>query len=128
MFYNYAMIPINFKYDDCDRIHIRRVLIEYKTTHQEEKVIYYNDTTLVDVDAYFLDKESSHQYIFDNDGYTLIDCLSEDCLPYLVKGILQNKRKYHSFDVEDAKYQAILFIAKSNEEAIKKFHTREELK
>lgn len=124
----YAMIPINFKYDENDNLLVRRVLIEYKNKTQEKNVIYYENTTLVDVDAYFLDKTKSHQYVFDNDGYTLIDVLDDKALLYVLKSLVQAKRKYHSFDNSNEKVKAILFIAKNDNDARKRFHEREELR
>lgn len=124
----YAMIPINYKYDENDNLLVRRVLIEYKTKTQEDNIIYYNDTTLIDVDAYFLDKTKSHQYVFDNDGYTLVDVLDDKALLYALKGITSNKRRYHSFDTINKESQAILFIAKNDDIARKRFHEREEMR
>ena len=124
----YAMIPINFKYDENNNLLVRRVLIEYQTKVSDTTnahVIYYKDTRLIDVDSYFLDKNNSHQYTFDDDGYTLVDVLNDNCY---TQDIYATKREYHSFDLKDSKYQAILFIAKDDSVARKKFHEREEFR
>ena len=131
MVYNYAMIPINFKYDENDKLHIRRVLIEYKKLRKDEfnrDIYYYDDTRLIDVDPYFLDKSKSHQYIFEDDGYTLMDVRGDDYALYLLRGLIKDKRTYHSFEMSNSNYKAILFNASTDEEALKKFHEREELK
>lgn len=127
----YAMIPINYKYDENDNLLVRRVLIEYKSTTHENNIvdtIYYNDTTLIDVDSYFLDKTKSHQYIFDNDGYTLVDAMDDKALLYVFGGLVNAKRKYHSFSNVSKEVSAILFIAKNDDDARKRFHEREEMR
>lgn len=136
----YAMVAINRKHDEKGRLHYRRVLISYKGKPVKEKVnnnivkIIYRNTRIVDVDPYFKNETSSHRYAFENDGYSLVDCAYD-----YASEILEEKRPYHSyiysgFDICDWSDGTLKitgsseFKAKSDEEAIKIFNERKELR
>ena len=72
----YAMVPICTKYDDDDNLHVRRILIEYKTCRKDRKFGYYGQknfggTRFIAADPYFSKKDASHKYTFEDDGYRL---------------------------------------------------------
>ena len=121
----FAMIPINRKYDENNNLLVRRVLISYTKKYKKrlcgESITYFTGTKIVETDNYF--KEShSHTYKFEDKGYTLLDCQNE--LKEMYPESLYKLRLYHAGSLVDA----ILFKAKSNEEAIEIFNNRKELR
>ena len=138
---NYAMIAINRKEDEAGKVHIRRVLISYKgrPTIGDFGIKYFHNTRLIAVDPYFEDTTRSHQYKFEDDGYTLISNDGPNAFLYVFKPELFKKRTYHIlphggeeiWDYSEDKLVLtgyVRFKAKSDEEAIKIFHERKELR
>ena len=117
---NYAMIPINRKYDKEDKRHVRRILISYREKFNNE----YLDVKVVDKDPYFKDPNSSHQYVFEEEGYKMIKN------SYINNGdnhLIDELRPY--LHIRDDFYDiSIEFKAKSDDEAIKIFNERDELR
>ena len=132
----YVMIGINRAVEDGVP-YIRRVLIRYKGRPTKGKFgsLYYKSTKLLAVDSYFKEVQS-HTYLFDDDGYTLIDCTNpETKQQYIDKGILGVKRQYHTCQLEDTIWfkgndspMPTRFKAKNDEEAIKLFNEREDFR
>jgi len=128
----YVMLSINGKEVDGD-IYVRRVLLEYKNKDFEVSkggtpVCFYKGTRFVEKDNYFRDVSKNNQYEFHDDHYTLTKT------NYAHNRFLEGEqRQYHSFafDTDDPYYKAlgpIEFEADSDEEAIKKFVERDELR
>ncbi len=119
----YAMVVICCKSDDNGNPLVRRVLISYsfKTKKRRECEIVYHRTRLLEVDPYFKNSKSSHQYEFKNDGYFLKSG-AEDYASELIG----KKRKYHYHDTPwfPGVYAPIEFKAKKDHEAIEKFNSR----
>ena len=133
----YAMVTINHKYDDKDNLLVRRVLISYESKEkapEKEDVVNYTGTRFVAKDDYFSDKSKSHQYNFHDANYELTKVTNEWREAETKIGLVQAKRPYHYYvDVNLSsvwpKYaDPIEFEAETDEEAIKKFHEREELR
>lgn len=120
----YAMVAINTKTED-DGVHIRRVLVSYKSKRKNKYgITNYCGTKFLASDPYFSKKDASHKYIFEDDYYQLkpLDIFNELSLAYMVTNIYE-KRKYHiipGFEIE--------FEADNNETAITEFNEREELR
>ena len=70
---NYSMVVINRKYDENDKLLLRRVLISYTKKNKLKDRVVYKGTKIIEVDDYFLNQSSSHQYIFTDEGYNLIN-------------------------------------------------------
>ena len=114
----YAMIPINRRYNDNDERIVRRVLIGYNHKYAGK----YIGCHVVEKDPYFKDKNSSHQYIFENDGFTLVS----DAYDGNNNPIFGKKRPYQ-YD-EGLLYEtAVEFVAKDDQEATEMFNNRIEL-
>lgn len=128
---NFVMIPINTRLDDNDKLLVRRVLISYTRKMPKEvdgvKVIYFAGSKFIAADEYFLDKTKSHQYLFEDDGYTLKSANNEMAEQYLIKPGIFDKRKYHTYEHESVP-GGIFFKADTVEEAIKQFNDRVELR
>ena len=132
----YAMVAICQKFNDNDQLCVRRVLISFKGTDVEPdpypkkgKVINYIGTRFIDADDYFKDETRSHKYKFDDDGYVLISSNNIDEI------LVGDKRKYHYYDTQldehgyvKYKLRPIEFQAESDEEAIKMFRERTEVR
>ena len=121
----YVMIPINCKYDNNDQMHVRRVLVQYEKTQEEDYQIFYTNTRFLAKDPYFEDKTRSHQYEFLDEGYRLIDVTNEH--KEIEASVVNITRRYHYNLIYDLP-KGIEFEADSDEVAIKKFHEREELR
>ena len=131
----YAAAVINAKYDEEDRPHIRRVLVEYSGESVVEAqygmhVKYYEGTRLVFLDPYFLDESSSHQYMFGDSGYVLLKARNGNALLYAMKPeLFFDERQYHTYlDHEWYGDLSMEFEAASDDEAIEIFNGREELR
>lgn len=127
---NYAMPIINWKEDEDGNLHVRRVLISYKgkptkQTRGSVTILYFKDTRLIETDDYFKDETKSHRYTFEDDGYILISCTNENAEEYKNHPELFEKRQYHTPD--DFLLEA-RFKAKNDEEAVKIFNERQELR
>jgi len=110
----YAMIPINRRYDENNNRIVRRVLISYKT--KDEYGVYIG-SKIIEKDPYFKDKNSSHQYLFENDGFRLIhDAYGDDYR-------LGEKRPYE-YSAGELIETSFEFEATNKKEAIKIFTTR----
>ena len=134
----YVMIPINKKWCD-DGIHVRRVLISYKSKKDltkemktllglessfKAKFTGFNNSRLVTVDPYFTKETSTHKYTFKDDGYTL-----DETPDTTGDGILTAKfREYHTSESIYTQVEPIFFTAKTDKLAIDKFNSREELR
>ena len=134
----YVMIPINKKYCD-DGMHIRRVLVSYKSKKDitkeikeilglsadfDAKFIGFNDSRFIVADPYFTKETSSHKYTFKDDGYTL-----DETPDTTGDGILTAKfRKYHTAESSFAAVEPIFFTAKTDKAAIDQFNNRKELR
>lgn len=123
----YAMVPINRKYDFMRNLYVRRVLISYEGTSEENGITYYTNTRLVEIDPYLKNTHSSHQYLFYNDGYVLQSVEGERYQSdYVGHEDIFQRRKYHNISVFDIK--AIEFEAETDQEAKLRFIQREELR
>lgn len=133
----YSMVTINHKLDENDNLLVRRILISYTNKVQDAKnedVMNYVGTRFIAKDAYFNDKTKSHQYEFTDDGYKLIEVTNEwkDLETY--QGLVLKERVYHHFVDNNQSFwfppyaAPIEFEADTDEEAIQKFHGREELR
>lgn len=115
----YALVAINGKRLG-NKTFIRYVLIRYGSYKNN----VFDRTKLIDVDPYFLDKSRSHQYTFDDDGFSL---RSIDGKPTTI--FSSEKRKYHynpRFDVlMRVDSRPILFKAKNDKEAVKYYKSNE---
>ena len=129
----YVMLAINGKQPTDNEIYVRRVLLEYKdkdfaTSKGGTPICYYKGTRFLEKDNYFKDASKNNQYSFKDDSYVLTNT------NYAHNSFLQGEeRKYHAFafDTNDLYYKAlrpIEFEADSDEEAIKKFNERNELR
>ena len=97
----YAAIPINKKVMD-DGVHIRRILISFTNVVREMYCGYpmefFDGVKILAKDPYFGSSEASHKYLFDEDGYVLLNV--DDTNPrkqmYDKKAPeIYNKRRYH---------------------------------
>ena len=136
----YLMAPICTKYDDDNNLHVRRALVSFKKIKSDGfggKI--YLETRLVGLDDYFKNENSSHTYQFYDDGFALVDCkYPETKAMYEKEGILGKVRPYHTLHMERycwvgegklAKATCpIVFRAKTDLEALKRFKEREELR
>lgn len=122
----YAMIPINRKYDRQGNLVVRRVLVSYESKSILNGIAYYDNTRFIEKDPYFYNTHSSHQYTFDDEEYSLdsVDGESFEC--YTFKPEIFQRRKYHI--INEFCIDAIEFEAESDEEAIKRFNERNELR
>lgn len=124
---NYAMIVINTKRDDEDRLHIRRVLISYTevgvASILNNKHYTYKNTRFIEADPYFKDSSKLHKYIFADTEYTLVSCPNKEERD-LLQGVT---RPYHSVEFPSMA-RAITFEAETDAEAIEKFNNRDELR
>lgn len=112
---NYAMIPINRRYNDNDERVVRRVLISYKKCTDG----IYQGTKIIEKDPYFYDKNASHQYLFTDTSYSCIsDAYGWDA---------ENVEHPYEYDAGRLYEKAIEFEADSDEEAIKMFNNRSEI-
>lgn len=133
---NYAMVGINRKETPQGEPVVRRVLIRYEGRPKMSLGCkYYNSVKLLAVDPYFQNENASHKYVFEDDGYRLLDCQYElTKQAYKEQDLLGPKRQYHTLHLEDHTWlygkpqTPIIFKAKSDEEAIKLFHERIELR
>lgn len=133
----YAAIPINSKYEK-DGKHIRRVLISYEDVSTEDyygfPTEFFSGTKLLAKDPYFEDKSRSHQYIFDDDGYILLQNNSDSTKKYEDYKEMYEKRRYHIYmapvmnPLTAAERRLSKIKAKNDEEAIKIFNERKELR
>ena len=130
------MCAINRKYDENNNIVVRRVLIRYVGKPQVKMgVKYFNSVKLVFADPYFNNEKASHRYNLQDDGYFLLECKNDNLKQvYQKNNLLSEKRKYHIYPGDE--YTTLfgnegsktIFKAKSDEEAIKIFNDREELR
>ena len=130
----YLMAPICTKYDDLNRLHVRRALVSFKKTKSDGfggKI--YLDTRLVAVDDYFKNEDASHTYKFYDEGFALVDCKHPDIkAEYEAAGVLGKIRPYHTLHLADclaypSNVKAV-FKAKNDMEAVKIFKERDELR
>lgn len=107
----YAIIPINRRIKDDGSRDVRCVLISYK---KSKRGVYVN-TRLVEKDDYFKNREASHVYSFDDDGFVLVRDRYGD------NWLLNQKRPYkvHEGNLIES---SIEFKAKNDEDAIKTFN------
>lgn len=128
------MLSINGKQDRDNKIYVRRVLLEYKgkdiktDTLNNVPICYYVGTRFIEKDPYFKDPSKHNQYSFNDSSYSLTKTDYVHNMP-----LTGEERQYHSFAFEtsDPYYKALSpfeFEANSDEEAIKKFNEREELR
>lgn len=115
----YAMIPINRRYNDKNERVVRRILISYKTKNKNG---IYEKCSVIAKDPYFLDKNSSHQYQFDNDSFYLIKDIYEG-----KENFLLGVRRPYQFNEGYLAETAIEFTSRNILEAIKRFNDREEI-
>ena len=116
---NYAMIPINRRYDEKGNRIVRRVLISFNYIEWGQ----YKGTKLIAKDPYFNNPNSSQQYVFEDTEFWLIkDGYSDD-----IQSTLLNVKRPYEWDAHRLVEKAIEFIADSDEEAIEIFNNREEL-
>ena len=133
----YAAIPICYKMAD-DGKHIRRVLISFTEVKTEQlhgyPVEFFSGTKLLAKDPYFDKPDSSHQYVFEDDGYILKTCDNDNKEDYSSYDELFEKRRYHVYlgavmnPLSSAERKMCKIKAKDDEEAIKLFNNRPELK
>ena len=139
----YAMVAINSKEKDNHPV-IRRVLISYKGSKTSYAITTYTGTRYITCDPYFNDKKSSHQYKFEDDGYSLTAIKGKQAERYDEASLnaLKAKRSYHSYisdaiwspesNITDFRFMhavmPVTFKATSDEEAIKIFTERNELR
>ncbi len=119
----YAMVAICRKIADDTPI-VRRVLISYsykRKSRKEKTMIKYCRSRFLAMDPYFTDKERSHQYMFCDDGYSLVSVTDDYAIP-----MLNVKRAYHYYETPwvPSYYEPIEFKAKTDQEAIEKFNSR----
>ena len=136
----YAMIPINCKYDEEDRIHVRRVLISYKRRKVTSKEFFgnvydhveYRGTKLEAIDPYFLSSKRTHTYEFKDRYYRLVkvDNRNTNKIIYNAFKELYGKRKYKGniFSHNKGRPSVIEFECDNWFDAVTKFNNREELK
>lgn len=134
----YAAVPINIK-DMDDGTHVRRVLISFEDVRSEEfhgwpMEVFYG-TKLLAKDPYFETEKSTHKYILEDDGYTLVTVQNNpNGKLYEEAKEIYNKRRYHVYlapvanPLTSEQRHLCKIQANSEEEAIKKFHEREELR
>ena len=128
----FAMVAINSKYDEENKLHVRRVLISYlfKTSTKSRKnfkTITYHGTKFISADDYFYKDNSSHKYEFKDKYYKLLDVTNEyNKLRYSLKKDIYKKRKYHYTNIVGIK--PIEFKCKLRSEAVMRFYSRKELK
>ena len=122
----YAMIPINYKYED-DGIHIRRVLISYLFKTVRKGIATYHFTKFICPDYYFETEKATHKYKFENRYYKLVKVENSNVeFEYRFKNpCVFLKRRYHSVTGTE---KSIEFKCSSRNIAIQKFKTRKELK
>lgn len=129
----YAGVCINYRLDEEDRPLLRRVLIGYGSF--EDGV--FKDTWLVGKDPYFDDSAKSHQYRFEDDGYSLVSVPNPKT--YEAAALLGSKRAYHYYGEQAGAFSAvfgipaaesapILYEAESDAEAKRMFEERKELR
>ena len=109
----FAMIPINRRLgEDGTRI-VRRILISY--TRKVKGV--YKGCEVIAKDPYFSDPSSSHQYMFNEEGFQLIrDCYGFDTSVFVP----------YQYDAGRLLESAIEFQADTVEEATEQFNNRDE--
>jgi len=130
----YVMLAINGKQPTYDEIYVRRVLLEYKDKNfktvglAETPACYYIGTRFIEKDDYFKDPTKNTRYVFKDDRYVLTST-NYSHNEFLVG----EERGYHAFtfDINDPYYKALMpieFEAATDEEAIKIFNDRKELR
>lgn len=138
----FAMVPICFKEDENRNLIVRRVLISYRfKTHKRSKIkslkglrwTYYHGTKFVSYDDYFTKSEASHKYSFFDKEYLLEEVTNEREVLYMLNPDIYAFRKYHALtkpykNIFGEYPHTIEFKAKTEEEAIKIFNEREELR
>ena len=129
----YAMVGIASKVDDNGVEHMYRVLIEYQDAiidPDNSILIKFTNTRIVAVDPYFEENsQRSHRYLIEDDGYTLIEAKNEWESMYALKPALYKKRTYHLIRGRTDRVglgKRAIFLAASDEDAIKKFRNRPE--
>ena len=110
----YSMIPINRRYDNEGKRIVRRVLISY--TKKDSNGVYLH-SKIIEKDPYFKDINSSHQYLFEDDGFRLVH---DD---YGDNYLLEQKRPYE-YSAGDLFEKSYEFTAENDEQAIKLFNER----
>lgn len=125
----YAMIPINYRYED-DGIHIRRVLISYLFKITRRGISTYYFTKFICSDAYFNSKEATHKYRFSDKYYRLIrvDNSIREFEYSFKKPTVFLKRRYHSRINSEKDITSVEFKSITEQIAIDKFKSRKELK
>lgn len=129
----YAGICINCRLDEEDMPLIRRVLIGYGSF--EDGI--FKDTWFVECDPYFKDSSKSHQYKFEDDGYSLISL--SNAKTYEAAALLGSKRLYHYYSENEKRFASIFGIpakklapifyeAESDAKAKQRFNMRKELR
>ena len=122
----YAMVALNVRADEADRIHVRRVLISFKDKKTDGIITKYFDTKFIAADPYFTSENATHKYIFEDDHYKLAKVENNpNSLWYIFKSEIYSERRYHSLP---GPYKAIEFEASSKKAAIKQFNERKELR
>lgn len=130
----YVMLAINGKQPTDDEIYVRRVLLEYKDKNFKTvglsgtPACYYIGTRFIEKDDYFKDPTKNTQYIFKDDRYVLTGTNYSHN-----KFLIGEEREYHAFafDISDPYYKALMpieFEAETDEEAIRVFNDRKELR
>lgn len=98
--------------------------------------VFYR-TKLLAKDPYFETEESSHKYLFEDNGYTLLNVkeTNSNGNRYNEQApSIYDKRRYHVYlapvanPLTPEQRHMCKIQANSDEEAIKKFHEREELR
>jgi len=126
----YAMIPICSKWGRKQEPIIRRVLITYTDTEQDQlgytHTIIYLNTRLVDKDPYFSKKSATIKYELADDYYCIKKWKTNDSE---AKKFLNHKRKYHyvsPLTYDPLRPPVVEFTAEDDERAKILFHARKE--
>lgn len=125
----YAMVVINMKHCDGKK-YVRRVLISYKKkkrSQEANKRCDYLGTKIIATDLYFTDADSSHKYLFEDDGYIFLKATpAYEFVDKKYEKQFYMKRPYHYY-LDDKEIKPVEFLSFSPEQAISKFLSRKEL-